>query len=92
MGENSILQPNCNQSKVNKMRIPMGGFRMKRVKQLKHWGIYENNEKEVEEYGFKVTVLTPDNMEYSYLCSPSDSDMEFETVEAAIEWIKNYNK
>lgn len=49
---------------------------MKKVKSLKGWGIYKNNPKEVIEYGFHFTVLTPDNMEYSYTCSPADSDME----------------
>lgn len=63
---------------------------MKKVKQLKGWGVYRNNPKEVDEYGFGITVLTPDNMDYSYLCSPADSDMEFDTVEAAVSWIENY--
>ena len=65
---------------------------MKRLKQLEGWGIYQNNNKEIEEYGFNVTVLHPDSMEYAYMCSPSDSDMEFDTVEAAENWIKNYDK
>ncbi|WP_313152804.1 hypothetical protein [Lacrimispora sp.] len=65
---------------------------MKRIKKFKGWGIYQNNNKEIEEYGFNVTVLHPDNMEYAYMCSPSDSDMEFDTVEAAENWIKNYDK
>ncbi|MEG0178049.1 MAG: hypothetical protein RR654_00705 [Oscillospiraceae bacterium] len=63
---------------------------MKKIKTLKHWGIYQNNAKEIAEYGFKITVLHPDNMEYSYLCSPSDSDMEFDTTEDAELWINNY--
>ena len=63
---------------------------MKRIKKLNGWGIYQNNAKEIEEYGFKITVLHPNDMEYWYLCSPQDSDMEFETVEAAIDWINNY--
>lgn len=63
---------------------------MKKVKTLKGWGIYQNNEKEIKEYGFNFTVLHPDNMEYSYMCKPSDTDMECDTLEAAISWIKNY--
>jgi len=65
---------------------------MKRIKTFKGWGIYQNNNKEIEEYRFNVTVLHPDNMEYAYMCGPSDSDMEFDTVEAAEDWIKNYDK
>lgn len=65
---------------------------MKRIKKLKGWGIYQNNDKEVEEHRFNITVLHPDNMEYAYMCSPSDSDMEFDTVEAAEDWINNYDK
>lgn len=63
---------------------------MKKVKSLKGWGIYQNNDKEVKEYGFKFTVLHPDNMEYAYLCSPADTDMELDSLNAAIDWIKNY--
>lgn len=63
---------------------------MKKVKQLKRWGIFQNNEKEVKEYGFNFTVLHPDNMEYFYMCSPCDSDMECDTLDTAISWIKNY--
>ena len=63
---------------------------MRKVKVLKGWGIYLNNKKEIEEYGFNVTVLHPDNMEYAYMCTPQDSDIELDTVEQAIEWIKNY--
>lgn len=63
---------------------------MKKVKTLKKWGIYQNNEKEIKEYGFRFTVLHPHNMEYSYLCTPADSDMEMESLEDAIIWINNY--
>jgi len=63
---------------------------VRRIKMLNGWGIYQNNEKEQKEYGFKITVLHPDNMEYAYMCSPSDTDMEFETIGSAVEWIKNY--
>lgn len=64
---------------------------MKKIKTLRKWGIYQNNAKEIAEHGFSVTVLHPDSMEYAYMCSPSDSDMEFETVEDAEYWIKHYN-
>ena len=63
---------------------------MKKIKQLKNWGIYQNNSKEILEYGFEITILHPDNMEYPYLCSPRDTDMEMETIEQAVSWIKNY--
>lgn len=63
---------------------------MKKIKSLKGWGIYQNNQKEVKEYGFEITVLHPDNMEYAYLCSPADSDMEFDFIEDALNWIRNY--
>lgn len=64
---------------------------MKRVKKLAGWGIYLNNEKEVADYGFSVTVLHPNNMDTAYMCSPADTDMEFDTVEAAVHWIRHYN-
>lgn len=63
---------------------------MKKVKQLKGWGIFENNKKEVEEYGFNFTVLHPNNMDYPHMCNPSDTDMEVNSLEEAISWIKNY--
>lgn len=63
---------------------------MKRIKKLKCWGIYQNNKNEIEEYGFNITVIHPENMEYAYMCTPSDSDIECDTLEQAIEWIKNY--
>lgn len=58
---------------------------MKKIKSLKGWGIYQNNPKEIKEYGFNITVLHPNNMEYPYLCTPSDSDIELDTIEAAID-------
>ena len=64
---------------------------MKRIKKYKGWGIYQNNPKEIIEYGFNITILHPENTEYSYLCTPSDSDMEVNTVDEAIYWIDNYN-
>lgn len=63
---------------------------MTRVKKLKGWGIFQNNSKEVKNYGFRFTVLHPDNMEYRCLCTPADSDIELDTLEAAIDWIQNY--
>ena len=63
---------------------------MRKIKTLNKWGIYQNNAKEIEEYGFNITVLHPDNMEYAYMCTPADSDIELNTVEEAVEWIKNY--
>ena len=63
---------------------------MKRIKQLNAWGIFQNNEKEIAEYGFSITVLHPDNMDYRNLCSPADSDMEFDTLENAVYWIEKY--
>jgi len=63
---------------------------MRKIKTLNKWGIYQNNVKEIEEYGFNITVLHPDNMEYAYMCTPADSDIELNTVEEAVEWIKNY--
>ncbi len=68
---------------------------MKHIKNLKKWGIYQNNAKEVKEYGFNITVLHPNNMECiadsGMIFSPSDSDMEMNTVEAAEHWINHYN-
>lgn len=63
---------------------------MKRIKKVNGWGIYQNNEREVAEFGFNITALHPNNMEYAYMCSPSDTDMEFDTVDAAERWIRNY--
>lgn len=67
---------------------------MKKIKSLKGWGIYQNNEKEIKEYGFKVTVLHPDNMECvkdsGMIFTPSDTDMEMDSLEDAVSWIDNY--
>lgn len=62
---------------------------MKKVKQLKKWGIYENNAKEREQYGFSFTVIHPDSMGCGLL-SPSDSDWECNSLEEAVTWIENY--
>lgn len=68
---------------------------MKLLKRLNNWGIYQNNAKETEEYGFPITVLHPNNMECvkdsGNIFTPADSDMEMNTVEAAVDWIKHYN-
>jgi len=68
---------------------------MKHIKNLNKWGIFQNNAKEVAEHGFAITALHPDNMECikdsgNYF-TPKDSDMEFDTIEAAEHWIKHYN-
>lgn len=62
---------------------------MKKVKQLKKWGIYELSEKERLEHGFNFAVIHPDTMG-SCLLSPKDTDMEMESLENAISWINNY--
>lgn len=67
---------------------------MKHIKNYEKWGIYQNNEKEIQEHGFSITVLTPDCMECikdsgNYF-TPKDSDFEFEKVEEAEHWIKHY--
>jgi len=62
---------------------------MRKIKQLKKWGIYELNEKERLEYGFNFAVIHPDNMGIGFL-SPRDSDMEMSTLENSIDWINNY--
>lgn len=62
---------------------------MRKVKQLKKWGIYENSPKEYIEYGFKYTVIHPDLMGCGLL-SPSDTDMEIDALQDAIDWVTNY--
>lgn len=64
---------------------------MKRVKQLRGWGIYQNSAREIDEYGFSITVIHPDNLEIAYMCGPSDTDMEFDFIDEAISWIENYD-
>ena len=63
---------------------------MTRIKMLKGWGIFQNNPDELEFYGFRYTVLTPDNMECRYICCPGDSDIECNSVDEAVSWIRNY--
>ena len=65
---------------------------MKKIKTLKKWAICQLNEKERAEYGFGFAVIHPDNVEYlaMRILTPSDTDMECETLEEAISWINNY--
>ncbi len=62
---------------------------MKKVKQLKKWGIYELSEKERLEHGFNFAVIHPENMGTG-LITARDTDMEMDTLENAISWINNY--
>ena len=64
---------------------------MKKVKQLKKWGIYELSTKEQQEYGFSYAVIHPDVMETGLLTA-SDTDWECESLEAAISWVENYDR
>ena len=65
---------------------------MKKVKMLKKWAICENSAREVKEYDFNFSVIHPDNMDEGSILglTPQDSDIECETLEQAIEWVKNY--
>lgn len=64
---------------------------MKKVKQFKKWGIYALTDKEREEYGFSYAVIHPDIMECPHpWLEPSDTDMEMDSLEDCISWIKNY--
>lgn len=62
---------------------------MKKVKQLKGWHICELSEKEQKEYGFTHAVIHPDTVG-SGLVTASDTDMECNSLEQAVEWINNY--
>jgi hypothetical protein len=62
---------------------------MKKIKQYKKWGIYQNSPKEIKEVGFNITVIHPDVMG-SGLVTSKDSDIEMDTLENAISWIDNY--
>ena|GEM_PF-1820624 len=77
---------------IRKMKQIERGNVMRRIKKVNGWGIYQNNDREVSKYGFGITVLTPDDVEYSYMCSPANSDMEFNDVKAAEHWIRNHGK
>lgn len=63
---------------------------MRKVKQLRKWGIYELNQREQSKYGFKFAVIHPDNMGAPDL-TPSDSDWECDSMEQAESWIQNYD-
>lgn len=65
---------------------------MKKIKSMKRWAICQLNAKEQAEYGFSFAVIHPENAEYLSMgmCTPSDTDIECETLEEAINWIKNY--
>lgn len=65
------------------------GLKMKKVKSLKNWGIFELSQKEQKEHNFKFAVIHPDTMECGN-ATASDTDWECETLEDAISWIKNY--
>ena len=63
---------------------------MKLLKRCNGWGIYENNQKEQEEYDFIYTVIHPANMDSNYRLDPSDSDMECNSLEEAERWVEDY--
>ena len=65
---------------------------MKKIKCMKGWAICQLNAKEVKEYRFSYAVIHPENREYLSMgmCTPSDTDIECETLDEAINWIKNY--
>jgi len=62
---------------------------MRKVKQLKKWGIYELSPKEKAEHGFNFAVIHPDTMGTG-LITAKDTDMEMDSLENAIMWINNY--
>jgi len=62
---------------------------MKKVKQVKSWGIYELSSKEQEEHGFNFAVIHPEVMGCGNVTA-SDSDMELDNLEDAISWVNNY--
>jgi hypothetical protein len=62
---------------------------MKKVKQLKRWGIYELSPKEQQEHGFNFAVIHPDVMGSGNVTA-RDTDMEIDTLEDAINWVMNY--
>jgi hypothetical protein len=63
---------------------------MKKIKNLKSWGIFELNAKEILEYGFHFAVIHPNDMDCGLL-SPSDTDMEMESLDDCIAWILKYD-
>lgn len=64
---------------------------MKKVKQYKNWGIYQNNEKELLFYGFKYTVIHPDLKGVGGL-TPADSDIECHCLTGCMSWIDGYER
>lgn len=62
---------------------------MRKIKQLKGWGIYELSEKEKLDFGFNFAVIHPDTMGAGLL-TPKDTDMELEMLDHCINWICNY--
>lgn len=65
---------------------------MKKIKMLKKWCICELNEREKREYNFNYAVIHPESYEcyYDSGLMPSDTDIECETLDQAIEFINNY--
>lgn len=62
---------------------------MKKVKQMKKWGIYELSPKERERLGFTHAVIHPDVMGTGHVTA-EDSDMECFSLEEAINWVECY--
>lgn len=65
---------------------------MKKIRKVKGFGIYELNKREQEEHGFAYAAVHPETMsayEGSGL-TPSDTDVECETLEQAVSWAENY--
>ena len=62
---------------------------MRKVKQLKGWGIYKLSAREESEYGFSHAVIHPDVMGCGGL-SPADTDWECDSLAEAISWVENY--
>lgn len=64
---------------------------MKKVKQVKGFGIYEASEKEQKEQNIsKFVVFTPDEMELhdTRMMTP---DWDCETLQEAVDFVKSYN-
>lgn len=62
---------------------------MRKVKQLKGWHICELSTKEKNAYGFTHAVIHPDVVGSGNV-TPEDSDWECNSLEEAVEWIRNY--
>ena len=63
---------------------------MKKIKTIKKWGIYQLNAREQAREGFSFAVIHPENMECNHNTDPRDTDVECESLEQAISWVKNY--